>query len=140
MRVGIVPDIHDQPEDPERALEFSSAEGAETLLFCGDLCSPIPARVLGGYDGVVHCVFGNGDGDRFRMLQAEESGAADALRLHAEHAQLDVEDRRVALTHYPLYGSTAAPWPGRVIMTRPSAATATKRPRSASRPQTTPSG
>ncbi|MDX1568317.1 MAG: metallophosphoesterase [Longimicrobiales bacterium] len=108
MQVGVLSDIHDHLENLERALELFSKEGVDTLCFCGDFCSPIPARVLGGYDGVVHCVFGNGDGDRFRMLQAEESGEAGALRLHGEHAELEIGGRRVALTHFPLYGQALA--------------------------------
>lgn len=108
MNVGVLSDIHDQLENLDRALKLLAGQGVRTLLFCGDFCSPIPARLLGTYDGNVHCVFGNGDGDRFRMLQARESGDADALRLHGEHAEIEVEGRRVALTHFPLYGSALA--------------------------------
>lgn len=108
MLVGILSDIHDQLENLDRALERFDWEGIETVLFCGDFCSPIPARVLGAFTGIVHCVFGNGDGDRFRILEAVETGRAPALRLHGEHAELDLDSRRVALTHFPLYGQALA--------------------------------
>jgi putative phosphoesterase len=106
--VGVLSDIHDQLENLDRALDRFHREGIEVLLFCGDFCSPIPARVLGAVDGLVHCVFGNGDGDRFRILQAAETGQAPALRLHGEHAELEVDSRSVALTHFPLYGRALA--------------------------------
>lgn len=108
MLVGVLSDIHDQLPNLERALELLSREGIDTALFCGDFCSPIPARALGGWKGTVHCVFGNGDGDRFRILESARDGSAPALRLHGEHAELELAGRRVALTHFPLYGRALA--------------------------------
>lgn len=108
MLVGVLSDIHDQLANLDRALELLAREGVETILFCGDFCSPIPARVLGTWDGVVHAVFGNGDGDRYRILEAVQNGEAPALHLHAEHAELDIGERQVALTHFPLYGQALA--------------------------------
>lgn len=108
MLVGVLSDIHDNLENLDRALGLLDREGVETVLFCGDFCSPIPARSLGAYEGVVHAVFGNGDGDRYRILQAADTGQAPALRLHGEHAELQVAGRQVALTHFPLYGQALA--------------------------------
>lgn len=108
MLIGVLSDIHDQLHHLDRALEAFAGEDVTTLLFCGDFCSPIPARALGSYDGVVQAIFGNGDGDRYRILQAAGTEEAPALRLHGEHAELDLADRRVALTHFPLYGQALA--------------------------------
>lgn len=108
MRVGVLSDIHDNLGALERALDVFRSDGVRTLLFCGDFCSPIPARTLGAWEGEAHCVFGNGDGDRYRILDAARDGSAPALRLHGEHAELDVGGRRVALTHFPLYGRALA--------------------------------
>lgn len=108
MLIGVLSDIHDQLQNLDRALDLLSREGVETVLFCGDFCSPIPARALGRYDRVVHAVFGNGDGDRYRILQAAGTDDAPALRLHGEHAELELADRKVALTHFPLYGRALA--------------------------------
>lgn len=108
MLIGVLSDIHDNLAGLDLALEALAREGVETVLFCGDFCSPIPARALGSWDGVVHAVFGNGDGDRYRILQAAGTDAAPALRLHGEHAELELEGRAVALTHFPLYGQALA--------------------------------
>ncbi|MEM9552779.1 MAG: metallophosphoesterase [Acidobacteriota bacterium] len=108
MKLGVFSDIHDQLDHLDRLLRVLGDEhGIDVALFLGDFCSPIPARRLSAFAGTVHCVFGNGDGDRFAMhkiaLQPES-----ALRLHGEHAELELGGRRLALTHYPLYGRALA--------------------------------
>lgn len=104
--VGVLSDIHDALENLDRTLDLFRTEGVDRILFCGDFCSPIPARVLGGWHGRVDCVFGNGDGDRFGILRAASS--LPALELHGEHADLAFSGRRLALTHFPLYGQALA--------------------------------
>ena len=107
MLVGVLSDVHDNLDRLDAALSLFRERRIDTLLFLGDFCSPIPSRVLGTYPGIVHCVFGNGDGDRFAIRGAAEPGSS-ALRLHGEWAELDIGGRRVALTHYPLYGRALA--------------------------------
>ena len=67
MLIGVLSDVHDNLENLGKALTVYETAGIETLCFLGDFCSPIPARKLGGFNGTVHCVFGNGDGDRFTI-------------------------------------------------------------------------
>lgn len=107
MRIGVFSDVHDHLENLERALRRFSGAGIDTLLFLGDFCSPVPARRIAAYPGTVHCVFGNGDGDRFAMLSIA-SRPGSSLRLHGEHAELELAGRSIALTHYPLYGRALA--------------------------------
>lgn len=107
MRIGVLSDIHDNLPALQAALDTFRSEGVETLLFLGDFCSPIPARELAGYDGKIHAVFGNGDGDRFAIARFASEQAPN-LHLHGEHAELELDGRRIALTHYPLYGSALA--------------------------------
>lgn len=107
MLVGIFSDVHDHLAHLDRALERFAREGADTLLFCGDFCSPIPARSMAAWDGEVHAVFGNGDGDRFRILQAAQADGS-GLMVHGEHAELTLDECAVALTHFPLYGQALA--------------------------------
>ena len=47
MLIGILSDIHDNLQNLEKALAEFSRRQVTTLIFCGDFCSPIPARVLG---------------------------------------------------------------------------------------------
>ena len=107
MLIGVFSDVHDHLDNLESVLVAFADRGIKDLLFLGDFCSPIPARRIGSYDGTVHCVFGNGDGDRFAMrsLPHEEF---PALTLHGEHAELTLSNRRIAMTHYPFYGKALA--------------------------------
>jgi putative phosphoesterase len=107
MTIGVLSDIHDNLENLAVALEAFRTRDIGTLLFLGDFCSPIPARVLGSYDGVVHCVFGNGDGDRFAIERFAQSGYP-ALHLHGEWAEIELSGRSVAMTHYPFYARALA--------------------------------
>lgn len=107
MLVGVLSDIHDNLENLERALMVFRDRGLDTLFFLGDFCSPIPSRVLGSYEGTVHCVFGNGDGDRF-AIRGFASEGFEALKLHGEWAEVEVGGRKAALTHYPFYARALA--------------------------------
>lgn len=106
MKIGVLSDIHDRLDHLERALGLFRDRGVGTLIFCGDFCSPIPARVLGGYSGEVHAVFGNGDGDRFAI--AGFARQRPGFVLHGPHAELELGGARLAVTHYPLYARALA--------------------------------
>jgi hypothetical protein len=108
MLVGVLSDIHDNLDNLRQALKIFKERDVKALIFCGDFCSPIPSRVLAGeFKGEVHCVFGNGDGDRFAMLNAANTQYPN-LKLHGEYAELEFEGVRVAVTHYPFYASALA--------------------------------
>ncbi|MCB1118310.1 MAG: metallophosphoesterase family protein, partial [Chlamydiia bacterium] len=63
MLIGVFSDIHDNLENLDKALAVFHDRQVESLIFCGDFCSPIPSRVVGGgFKGDIHVVFGNGDG------------------------------------------------------------------------------
>lgn len=108
MLVGVFSDVHDNLANLRRALELFNARGCKALIFCGDFCSPIPSRVMGaGFAGDIHCVFGNGDGDRFLMLTVAQTQHPN-LKLHGEYAELEFEGVKVAVTHYPFYAKALA--------------------------------
>ena len=107
MLIGIFSDVHDNITNLNKMTSIFKSYNVETLIFCGDFCSPIPSRILGEYDGMVHCVFGNGDGDRFSMLNIANTISKN-VKLHGEHAELDLDKIKIAVTHYPLYGQALA--------------------------------
>lgn len=104
MRLGVVSDIHDHIDNLRRVLE--RLRDAEVLLCCGDLCAPFMVEELAhGFGGPVHVVFGNNDGDRFRIARAARD--FDQLHLWGEFAELPAEDlggTSVALHHFPEIG------------------------------------
>jgi putative phosphoesterase len=108
MLIGVFSDIHDNLDNLRKALTIFKEQGAEALIFCGDFCSPIPSRVMGAdFEGNIHCVFGNGDGDRFHISNIASTQYPN-LKLHGEYAELEFEGAKVAVTHYPFYAEALA--------------------------------
>lgn len=104
MRIGIVSDVHDALPSLRAALR--ELQSADALLVAGDLCSPfvLPILAEGFPRGDVHIVFGNNDGDRFRM----ERACADLpnLHLHGEVWTGELGGRTIAMSHFPGVAAT----------------------------------
>jgi len=108
MLIGIFSDVHDNLANLGKALKIFQEHRAEVLIFCGDFCSPIPSRMMGAeFAGDIHCVFGNGDGDRFTISNVARTQYPN-LKLHGEHAGLELDGARIAVTHYPFYAQALA--------------------------------
>ncbi len=97
MKIGIISDIHDNVWKLAEALE--KLADTEVLICCGDLCSPFIVDQLGrGFAGPVHIVFGNNDGDRYRLTL--KAAQYPQLQLHGETAQLTLDGKRFAVHHF----------------------------------------
>lgn len=96
--VTICSDVHDNIWKLADALP--GMNDGEVLLFCGDFCAPFTLdQIASGFDGEVHAVFGNNDGDG--RLLSRVAAAAGNVTLHGEMAELDLAGCRVAINHYP---------------------------------------
>ena len=104
MRIAVLSDIHDNIwvlKDLLAGLQ------ADALLFCGDLCAPFTlAQIAEGFGGPVHVVFGNNDGDK--LLLSRVASRFSHVTLHGDLAELDLDGRRVAVSHYPQVGRALA--------------------------------
>lgn len=106
MVLAILSDIHDDLDALRRGLARARAD-ADVVLCCGDLCSPFVVPVLGeGFSGPVHVVFGNNDGDRFRI--AAQASRFEHVVVHGEFADLTFDGRRVAMQHFDDIGRALA--------------------------------
>jgi len=94
MKLLVLSDIHDHVNNLEAVLVSAPARACGALLCCGDLCSPFVIDILDrGFDGPVHVVFGNNDGDQFlitakadRIDRArEKQGLPPRFHLHGQH-------------------------------------------------------
>jgi hypothetical protein len=104
MRIAVLSDIHDNIWKLETLL---AGLEADALVFCGDFCAPFTlAQIAEGFAGPVHVVFGNNDGDQF--LLARVAGRFPHVTLHGDFAELELDGRRVAVTHYPEIGRALA--------------------------------
>ncbi len=106
MKVGIVSDIHDHIDNLRQAL--SQLQEVETLICCGDLCSPFIIDEFGkGFaGGEIHIVFGNNDGDLFRI--ATRAAAYPHIKLHGEFCELELDGTRFAVNHFDNIGRALA--------------------------------
>ena len=105
MRIAICSDIHDNIWKLERALPMMSDAG--DLIFCGDFCAPFTlAQMAGGFQGRIHVVFGNNDGDP-RLLSLVAS-KADNVELYGQFADVEIGGLHVAVNHYPEIGRAIA--------------------------------
>lgn len=97
MKIAILSDIHDHIRRLRQALR--RVADCDVLLCCGDLCSPfIMSELGGGFEGPIHVVWGNNDGDRFRLTQT--AAEYESIHLHGELAELEVDGVRIALHHF----------------------------------------
>jgi hypothetical protein len=107
MKIAIVSDIHDNLVKLKTALALVRDRGAGVVLCLGDLCSPFMAKELGqGFSGPIHIVFGNNDGDRFRI--AANAAKHPNLLFHGEYAELEFENRRFSINHFDTIGRAIA--------------------------------
>ena len=99
-KIAIFSDSHDNIPALRSALEAARVSGAEVLLHCGDLCAPFMLDQIGqGFEGAIHVVFGNNDGDG-RLLQTIASKHPQ-ITLHGIYCELTIEQRKLAIIHYP---------------------------------------
>ncbi len=104
MRIAILSDIHD---NIWVLRDLLAGLQADALLFCGDFCAPFTlAQIAEGFGGPVHVVFGNNDGDK--LLLSRVAGRFSHVTLHGELAELELDGRRVAVSHYPPIGRALA--------------------------------
>jgi len=97
MKIGIISDSHDRIESTNRAIDLIKEKEAEVLIHCGDFCAPFMMAELAKFGKEVHCVFGNTD-DRFMTPRKAESLG---IKFHGDLAELEFDDRKVLVNHYP---------------------------------------
>ncbi|HRW06974.1 MAG TPA: YfcE family phosphodiesterase [Caldilineaceae bacterium] len=99
-KIAIFSDTHDNIANLDRALQQANTAGAQVLLHCGDLCAPFMlARLAQTFEGAIHVVFGNNDGDG-RLLQTI-AAQYPSVTLYGIYAEVAIANRLIAMIHYP---------------------------------------
>lgn len=105
MRIAIISDIHDRVPRLRAAMDLF--DRIDTVICCGDLCAPFVVTELAeGFAGPVHIVFGNVDGDRFRI--AQQAAKYSHVQLHGEFAELELGGKTFAVNHFDHLGRAIA--------------------------------
>lgn len=109
MKFAILSDIHDNLDNLTRVLSHCSSQNIDTLIFCGDFCSPFVVKALGESGMQIHAVYGNNDGDRHSIQQTAK--AFNNIHLYGEYIGdesnlLVLDSVKIGVTHYPFYAKT----------------------------------
>lgn len=99
MEIAILSDIHDNVW--ALASVLPGMQQSEVMICCGDLCSPFIVGLLaeGFKDRPIHIVFGNNDGDLFRITQ--NASKFPHVHLHGAFYEDEIGGKRIAVNHYP---------------------------------------
>jgi uncharacterized protein len=101
MKIAILSDIHDHIWNLRAAL--STIQDADALICCGDLCSPFIVPMLAeGFPRPIHVVFGNNDGDLFRMTR--NTIRFPHFQTHGELFEAELDGRKFSVNHYDNIG------------------------------------
>jgi len=104
VRIAILSDIHDNIWTLAALLDGLEAD---VLLFCGDFCAPFTLKqIAAGFAGPIHAVLGNNDGDP--LFLGRVASRFEHVTLHGHFAELELDGRRVAVTHWPEIGTALA--------------------------------
>jgi putative phosphoesterase len=125
MKIAIISDTHDNLANIKKTLDFLKREKIKFIIHCGDVAAPATLNeILKNFSGKIHLVFGNVDGDQFRMTKLEDK-YPDRLKIWGEIGKLKIASRKIAFTHFPefakalfeskkydlvFYGHTHKPW------------------------------
>jgi len=105
MKVGVLADVHDNIWALPEAL--ARLDGCAELLCLGDLCAPFTiTEIAERFPRTVHLVWGNNDGDK--LLISRNAQAAGNVTIHGDLAELELDGRAIAMTHYPNIGMALA--------------------------------
>jgi uncharacterized protein len=97
-RIAVVSDSHDRSSYLQKALSQING-AADTLVHCGDLCSPSMMNDLARFDGEVHVVPGNSDKEVLDMKKVADK--IPNLSFYPYTADIKVNRNRVAAAHFP---------------------------------------
>ncbi len=94
MLIGIISDSHDHVPNCKKVVEIFKERNIDLVLHAGDYCSPFSVLALDGLKLIG--VFGNNDGDHYRIQQKfDEIGG----ELHNEFYSGNIDDISIAMYH-----------------------------------------
>lgn len=109
MEIAILSDIHDNLKNLQKVTDQLLARGIKTTICCGDFCAPFVMKQLGITGLEIHAVWGNNDGDRFKLTQI--AAQFPQIKLYGEYigdedSLLTIDGVRFGVTHYHFYAKT----------------------------------
>jgi putative phosphoesterase len=107
MKIAILSDTHDNTPAIVWIIEYLNAHKIAIAFHAGDMINPgILFRFRDHYEGHLHFVFGNNDGEH--ALAERRSNMANNLTCHLQEMRLDLEGKRIFMNHYSSISETVA--------------------------------
>lgn len=94
MKIGIISDTHDHVEHIKKAVAYFKRENVSLVIHAGDYCSPFAVLPFEGLKLIG--VFGNNDGDHYRLLMAFNKIGAE---MEAEFCEFEQDGICIAVYH-----------------------------------------
>jgi len=105
MLIAVLSDSHDRTDHLEQALILIKERGISRGLHLGDYVAPFVINQLAESEIRWQGVWGNNDGDKLAGLRMA-AGKVDISE--GDFLELEIEGRKLFLTHYPQIGRIAA--------------------------------
>ena len=97
MQIAVLSDIHDNIWSLRAAL--AAIQPADLMICCGDLCSPFIIPILAqNFSKPIHLVYGNNDGDTFRITK--NAGRFPHFHLEGELFLGEIDGKKFAVNHF----------------------------------------
>lgn len=108
MIIAIISDTHDNLINLQKTLEIINQKKAETMIHCGDLCSPwVLKELTTKFNGPIHLTFGNNDADEFLLTEWTLREGKNA-KFYKPVGEIELDGKKIAFTHYPIIGEGLA--------------------------------
>lgn len=99
MNIAILSDTHDNTPAIVWIIEYLNQHQIPVALHAGDMINPgIPRRFAQHYQGHLHFIFGNNDGEQ--ALLERRAQQAPNLTCHLGEMQLELEGKKIFMNHY----------------------------------------
>jgi putative phosphoesterase len=107
MIIAIMSDTHDHIWNVRKALDVLRSQEADSIIHCGDLIAPFTLRELARFDGPVHWVLGNNDGDPYMLTKISLTELKN-MEPHGLIGRLRFDGVSIAVTHHEEMGLALA--------------------------------
>ena len=99
MKILVASDSHDRWDYLTQAIEIANNVGCEVMLFAGDLIAPVGARTLDKFNGHVHTVLGNNEGELVNLTRALDK--RENITFHKNTMEETIGGLSFYMNHYP---------------------------------------
>jgi len=106
MKLAIMSDSHENWTNLTKAIGIAHQENCEQLFFAGDLISPPGLKVLEQFNGKVHFVWGNNEGEKVNLTRMFDK--SEKSTLYGDICELEIMGVKIFMNHYPKIAEIAA--------------------------------